>query len=137
MRVVASPAYLEKHGRPRTIADLQTHNRLGFCFTRMVEGWPFRDENGGTVVVPPVGNALVSDGEAMRMLVLAGLGIGRLGAFHVDADIKAGRLVSLLDEFNPGDTEAINAIYVGQGGYLPVRVRAFLDFLAEKIRIAA
>jgi DNA-binding transcriptional LysR family regulator len=133
--VVASPAYLERHGELQTPADLANHNRLGFCFTRLIEGWPFADGTGEVTYVPPIGNALVSDGEALRGLALAGLGIARLGEFHIKQDIEAGRLVPLLEKFNPGDTDPLHAIFVGQGGHLPARVRAFLDFLVEKIRL--
>ena len=76
----------------------------------------------------PTGNALVSDGESMRLLVLAGLGISRLSLFHIGPDIEAGRLVPVLEAYNPGDTESIHAVYVG-GGHLPARVRAFMDYL--------
>jgi DNA-binding transcriptional LysR family regulator len=133
--VVASPDYLRRYGIPESPADLASHNRLGFCFTRLIEGWPFLDETGQVAYVPPLGNALVSDGEAMRTLALAGLGIARLGEFHLRQDIEAGRLVQVLETFNPGDTDPIHAIFVGQGGYLPARVRAFLDFLVEKVRV--
>jgi DNA-binding transcriptional LysR family regulator len=133
--VVASPAYLERQGMPKSPADLAGHNRLGFCFVRLIEGWPFADGGGGTVNVPPLGNALVSDGEAMRHLAIAGLGMARLGVFHIRRDVEAGRLVPVLEDFNPGDTDPVHAIFVGQGGHLPARVRAFLDFLAETVRL--
>lgn len=133
--IVASPAYLARHGAPRTPKDLAHHNCLGFCFTRHVAGWPLLDEAGGIVTIPPVGNTQVSDGETMRELALAGLGLARLSAFHVDADIAAGRLVPVLDAYNPGDAEPVNAIFVSQGGHLPARVRVFLDYLAETIRV--
>ncbi|MCR3775032.1 LysR family transcriptional regulator, partial [Pseudomonas aeruginosa] len=48
-------------------------------------------------------------------------------------DIAAGRLIPVLEAYNPGDLEEVHAVYVGQGGYLPLRVRAFLDFLAERV----
>ena len=51
-------------------------------------------------------------------------------------DIDAGRLVAVLEDFNPGDEEPTHAVYVGQGRHLPARVRAFLDFLAESVRMA-
>ncbi len=41
----------------------------------------------------------------------------------------------VLEEFNPGDREDIHAVYLGQGGPLPARVRAFIDFLGERIRV--
>lgn len=133
--VVASPAYVARNGMPATPAELAGHNRLGFCFTRLIEGWPFRDAGGGVSNVAPLGNALVSDGEAMRQLALAGLGIARLGVFHVRKDVEAGLLVPVLEAFNPGDTDPVHAIFVGQGGHVPARVRAFLDFLAANVRL--
>ena len=48
MVVVAAPAYLEKHGTPKTPADIVSHNCLDFCFTRIVEGWPFLAGEGRT-----------------------------------------------------------------------------------------
>ncbi|TIN01708.1 MAG: LysR family transcriptional regulator [Mesorhizobium sp.] len=134
--VVAAPSYLEAHGTPLTPADLDGHNRMGFGFVRHLDGWPFLDADGRAIMVPITGNALVSDGEAMRLMALAGAGIARLARWHIAADIAAGRLVSLLEAFNPGDEEPTHAVYVGQGRHLPARVRAFLDFLGESVRLS-
>ncbi|MER9518045.1 LysR substrate-binding domain-containing protein [Mesorhizobium sp. M0614] len=133
--VVAAPSYLEAHGTPLTPADLDRHNRMGFGFVRHIDGWPFLDADGRAIMVPITGNTLVSDGEAMRLMALAGAGVARLAHWHVAADIAAGRLVSLLEAFNPGDEEPTHAVYVGQGRHLPARVRAFLDFLGESVRL--
>ncbi|KLK94269.1 LysR family transcriptional regulator [Microvirga vignae] len=132
MVLVAAPSYLAKHGAPRHPDDLTRHNLLGFGFARQSNGWPFKDEHGNVTAVVPTGNALVSDGESMRLLVLSGLGISRLSMFHIGPDIEAGRLVPVLESHNPGDTESIHAVYVG-GGHLPARVRAFLDYLVETV----
>ncbi|TIQ37464.1 MAG: LysR family transcriptional regulator [Mesorhizobium sp.] len=135
MVVVAAPSYLEARGTPRTPADLSNHNLLDFGFVRHIDGLPFIDPDGAPIIVPIVGNATVSDGEAMRLTTLAGAGVARLARWHVEPDIAAGRLVPLLEEFNPGDEELTHAVYVGQGKYLPARVRAFLDFLAAAVRL--
>jgi DNA-binding transcriptional LysR family regulator len=50
-------------------------------------------------------------------------------------DIRAGRLVPVLEELNPGDLEEIHAVFLGQGGALPSRVRAVLDFLSSHARV--
>ncbi len=63
-------------------------------------------------------------------------GLARLAAFTVREDIAAGRLVPVLERLNPGDREAFHAVYVGQGGLLPARIRAMLDFLAERGRVS-
>lgn len=135
MVVVASPTYLAERGIPKTPDDLAHHNLLDFGFGRWKDGWPFKHRGGETITVMPTGNALVSDGEAMQHLTVAGMGIARLARFHVEADIKAGRLVPILEAFNPGDIEPIHAVFVGHGGQLPARVRAFLDYLVERVKV--
>lgn len=87
------------------------------------------------VNIPVTGRVQVSDGEGMRHLCLAGVGIARLAAFTVRKDIAAGRLVALLDHLDPGQEEEFHAVYIGQGGPVPSRVRALLDFLAERGRV--
>jgi DNA-binding transcriptional LysR family regulator len=134
MVVVASPGYLAERGTPKTPDDLAHHNLLRFGFAKWEKGWPFKT-GGETIAVMPSGNALVSDGEAMQHLAVAGMGLARLARFHVEADIKAGRLVPVLEAFNPGDIEPIHAVFVGHGGQLPARVRAFLDYLVENVRV--
>lgn len=132
--IVASPDYLKRHGEPRSLAELRCHCRIGFSYARAIEGWALR-ENGETVTVPITPGVQVGDGEAMRHMALAGAGLARLTAFSLRADIDAGRLVPVLEDLNPGDTEEFHAVYLGQGGPLPARVRAFLDFLAERVRL--
>ncbi|WP_431284244.1 LysR family transcriptional regulator [Humitalea sp. 24SJ18S-53] len=134
LMIVAAPSYLEAFGRPRTAGDLDTHNCLGFGYVRSAKGWPLRDA-GGVLVVPPTGRVQVSDGEALRHLALGGAGLARLAGFTIRADLAAGRLVPVLEDLNPGDREEVHAIYVGQGGPLPSRVRALLDFLAAEGRV--
>jgi DNA-binding transcriptional LysR family regulator len=79
--------------------------------------------------------ARASDGETARLLALGGVGLARLALFHIGPDIDAGRLVPVLEASNPGDCEDIHAVYLGQSGPLPARVRAFIDFLGDHIRI--
>jgi DNA-binding transcriptional LysR family regulator len=134
--VVASPDYLARHGEPRTPADLAKHNLIGFNFARSVEGWPFRVD-GALISIAAVGNTQVGDGEIARQLAVAGVGLARLGRFHTQAEVAAGRLVTVLEDFNPGDIEVIHAVYLGQGGFVPARMRAFIDFLARNVRIKA
>lgn len=135
MMIVGAPAYLDRFGEPKTIEDLDAHNRLGFGYVRTVDGWPLR-KNGETIIVPVAGRVQASDGEALHQLTLSGSGLARLAAFTVRDDIAAGRLVPVLEHINSGDRETFHAIHVGQGGPLPSRVRALLDFLAERGRVS-
>ncbi|MBB3540684.1 MULTISPECIES: LysR family transcriptional regulator [unclassified Rhizobium] len=132
--IVASPDYLKREGEPKTITDLTHHRRVGFSYARSVRGWPLLD-GGETIALPITPGVQVGDGEAMRYMALSGAGLVRLATFTVRADIEAGRLVAVLEDINPGDIEEFYAVYVGQGGPLPARVRALLDFLAERVSL--
>jgi DNA-binding transcriptional LysR family regulator len=134
MAVVAAPAYLARRGMPRTPADLASHQGIGWTFARIVAGWPFGGATGLQAVSPPL-TVRASDGEAARLLALGGAGLARLALIHIAPDIEAGRLVPVLEEDNPGDREEVHAIYLGRGGPLPARVRAFVDFLRDHVRV--
>ena len=68
----------------------------------------------------------------MRQLTLQGLGVSRLGMFHVFDDIQRGALVELLPRYNAGDFEEITIIYANQKHIAP-RVRVFIDFVVERL----
>jgi DNA-binding transcriptional LysR family regulator len=134
MVVVGAPDYLARWGAPRMPAELAGHRRIGWTFSRLIGDWPFQTEGGLQRISPPA-VVRASDGEAARLLALGGAGLARLARFHVDPDIQAGRLVPVLEMLNPGDREDVHAVYLGARGPLPARVRAFIDFLAERVRI--
>jgi DNA-binding transcriptional LysR family regulator len=126
--ILAAPSYLDKYGTPRTPQELEAHSQLGWTFRRSSPDWPFRID-GRTVSMPVAGPVRAGDGETLRQLAIAGAGVARLSLYHTQHDIDAGRLVPLLEEFNPGEAEPIHAVYIGKAGTLPARVRAVLDFL--------
>jgi len=130
--IVASPAYLARHGTPRRPEELHSHNCLNFNFRRAEPIWPFRAD-GRDFVLCVKGNIEANNGETLGQLAANGVGIARVGAFSVAGEIAAGRLVPLLEAYNPGDVELIHAVFVG-GANTPARVRVFVDFLAERLR---
>jgi DNA-binding transcriptional LysR family regulator len=134
MIIVGSPDYFARHGVPMTPDDLTQHNRLGFSYARSAKGWPLIDK-GVQRTIPPSGNVQVSDGDALRTLAVNGVGLVRLASFVVRDDIAANRLVPVLEEFNPGDIDELHAVYLGQGRLLPIRIRVFLEFLTQHIKI--
>jgi DNA-binding transcriptional LysR family regulator len=134
MAVVGSPGYLTRHGTPTTPGDLAGHKGIGWTFFRLIGAWPFRS-GGSTETISPAPIARAGDGETARLLALGGAGLARLSLFQIAPDIAAGSLVPVLEDYNPGDGEDIHAIYLGQGGPLPARVRAFIDFLAAHIKL--
>lgn len=81
-KIVGAPAYLERHGTPRTVEDLAAHNCLGFNFRRSAPVWPVR--KGVDIVPQPVsGQILANNGETVRRLAVRGMGLVRLGDYHV------------------------------------------------------
>jgi len=130
--IVASPDYLARHGTPRVPADLHDHNCLNFNFRRAEPVWPFCDGQSDYAMTV-TGNIEANNGETLGQLAAAGVGITRVGAFSVADELADGRLVPVLEEFNPGDIEVIHAVFVG-GANTPARVRVFVDFLAERLR---
>jgi len=130
--VVASPGYLERNGTPLVPEDLLDHQCLNFNFRRAEPIWPFR-RDGRDFTLSVRGSIEANNGETLGQLAASGVGIARVGAFSVAHDIALGRLMPLLEDYNPGDVEQISAVFVG-GQNMPARVRAFVDFLADRLQ---
>ena len=130
--IVASPSYLARAGTPRVPEDLHDHNCLNFNFRRSEPVWPFM-RDGEAFCLAMKGSIEANNGETLGQLAAQGIGIARVGTFSVANEITSGALVPLLEDYNPGDIEQINAVFVG-GTNLPARVRAFINFLIENMR---
>lgn len=128
--IVASPGYLARHGTPEVPEDLQRYNCLNFNFRRAEPVWPFR-RGLQSLTLSTRGNIEANNGATLGQLAAAGVGIARVGTFSVADEIASGRLVPLLEAFNPGDVEQIHAVFVG-GANTPARIRVFVDFLASQ-----
>ncbi|MDM9621992.1 LysR family transcriptional regulator [Rhizobium sp. S96] len=130
--IVASPAYLERHGTPTTPEELVHHNCLGFNFRRAMPVWPMRE--GGRIVERMLsGSLLVNNGDTLRRMAIAGVGIIRLADYHLRGPIERGELVELLADSDIGVVDEVHALYRGSQ-FLPARVRAFLDFAIPRMQ---
>jgi DNA-binding transcriptional LysR family regulator len=127
--IVASPDYLAEWGTPQVPEDLAQHNCLNFNFRRAEPVWPFLHD-GQTSVLAVQGSVEANSGETLLQLVLDGVGVARLGNFGLSRAIAEGRLIPLLEPFNPGDREIFHAVFVG-GANMPARIRLVVDYLAE------
>lgn len=132
-KVVGSPRYFAKFGKPKRIEDLTDHNCLAFTFreTRLAREWRFR-QKGGEKSLTPTGNMSFSDGAAVCDAACAGYGLAQLQDYFADSAIAQGRLVSVLDRFKP-NIEPIWLVYP-QTRHLTPTVRAFVDFMALQFR---
>jgi len=132
--IVASPDYLARRGVPQTPEDLHDHDCLNFNFRRAEPTWPFH-RNGARYALKIQGPVEANSGDTLLQLALDGVGIARVGNFSLGDAMTTGRLVPLLQAFNPGDVEVFHAVFVG-GANTPARVRVFVDYLVERFSAA-
>ena len=130
--LVASPAYLARHGIPQTPADLVRHNCLDFNFSHSLSEWRFRLPDGSQQSVAVRGNLQANNGETLLQMALANIGISRMSYFHVAETLRAGRLVEILAGCHVADSKPLHAIYHSRC-HIPARIRLFVDFLAEQL----
>ncbi len=129
----ASPDYLREHGWPRTPHDLVRHQCLVLVGAQgRSDVWRFDDGQGAEIAVRVRGRVEANTGELLSDAAIAGFGIAMHSTWHVCDDLRAGRLVQVLPDF----PIALNGIYavMPQRRLVPPRVRALVDFLAERWR---
>lgn len=126
--LAASPAYLERHGAPRTPDDLSRHRHVRY----LLAGRAFPITFASGQAVEPAGVFDTDDGTALRTAALGGLGIIQILRLAVRDDIAAGRLVVLMPEA-PLPRVPVSVLHAF-GRQAPVRARLFIDFLAEQLK---
>ncbi|RZJ21725.1 MAG: LysR family transcriptional regulator [Haliea sp.] len=131
LRLMASPAYLAQHGKPKRVADLAGHARIGNSQVAALNLWPLRTAEGDSHDAAPTLTA--SSGETMRQLALAGMGIVCLADFMSDADRASGALVQVLARDTLDVRQSVNAVYY-RNTALSSRITAFLDFIAARLQ---
>lgn len=127
----ASPGYLERHGTPRAAADLAHHLGLAYSNSRDPGLWTYRgpDRQSGSVRVPV--RLAASSGDFLLRAAIAGEGLLLLPTFYVHGALRSGTLVRLLADYAWPELSAY-AVYPPTR-HLSSRVRALIDFLAERL----
>ena len=140
-RVCASPAYIERCGRPRTPADLAHCDCLRIALPGFQSEWTFRPAGGGgdtpqTEVVPVKGWMVASSALSLHQAALAGLGPVLLADWLLDEDIAAGRLIDLFPDYEATSTHFDSAVWLlfASREHLPRRVRVVVDFLRTELQ---
>ena len=130
IRVLASPAYLAARGTPRSVAELEGHNLLGFTQPESLNTWPLRHALGEGLGIAP--SLRASSGETLRQLALDGAGLVCLSDFMTEQDRQSGALVEVLAEQHVDSHQPINAVYY-RNTALAARITCFLDYLGESL----
>ncbi|MDM4766988.1 LysR family transcriptional regulator [Pelomonas sp. SE-A7] len=132
---VGAPAYLKRAGTPRHPSELTRHACLVLSSdASQSRGWAFMID-GQLVHLRPSGRLDCSDGQVLHDWCLAGLGLAWRSTWEVEADIAAGRLRAVLDDF-AAPPNGIYAVYA-QRKHLPLRLRLWIDFLKSRYGNAA
>ncbi|MBX8536917.1 LysR family transcriptional regulator [Pseudomonas cichorii] len=128
----ASPLYLERHGVPQRLSDLQQHNCIFLRQNETPHGvWSFT--NGGKTQNIKVRGALgCNDGEVALNWALEGYGILLRAEWDIARYVRSGRLLLVLEDQTPTRAD-VYAVYPQQL-HLSARVRSLIDFLVERFR---
>ncbi|MES1926224.1 LysR substrate-binding domain-containing protein [Salinisphaera sp. T31B1] len=130
LRLVASPAYLARHGIPQSAADLDEHSLLGFNQMPHLNAWPLRGAQGRDLRITPSVSA--SSASTLIALALAGEGIASMADYVTRELVADGRLQPVLSDRIEDRRQAIHAVYY-RNTALSLRIELFLDFLAGRI----
>ena len=125
--LVASPAYIERRGRPQTVEDLRSHS----CLRYLSSGrpWPFAFANGENVI--PDGPFDTDDSGSIRQAAVNSAGIAYQLRMTVTDLLTEGRLVEVLPHLAMPTLPAY--VLHAFGRQLPIRGRLFIDFMVEKL----
>lgn len=122
MYLCAAPSYLQRYGRPHSLSELPRHN----CLIGSSDQWQFQQE-GREQALRVQGNWRCNSGEAVLDAALRGFGVCQLPDYYVQAHLRSGALVALLEAQQPPNT-AVWALYPQQR-HLSPKVRQLVDHL--------
>ena len=131
-RCVATPDFVRRHGAPRHPGELARFACLSLSSdASQTRGWAFRVPAAGgeheVIYLKPTGPLDCSDGQVLHDWCLAGHGIAWRSTWEVEAEVAAGALVTVLDDF-AAPPNGIYAVFP-QRKHLALRVRLWIDFL--------
>lgn len=128
-RMIASPAYLEKYGRPQRIDDLNEHKLLHYHAQSIGNVWKLTAPSGEKRQVRSSGWLSVNDGQSLLNAAISGLGVAYLPSFLYADAMRQGLIADAMPSL-PMDVQGIYAVYP-PGPFIQPKVRAFIDFLAN------
>ena len=127
---VAAPAYLRKRGRPRSPADLATHDCL-FFGPALRDVGPRLEKDGEVVVLTVSPRMTVTEMDILHSVAVAGLGVALLPAFQCFDDLRARRLERVLRDWN-APSVPVHAVYPSTR-HLSPKVETFVDHLQNRM----
>jgi DNA-binding transcriptional LysR family regulator len=133
--LIGAPTYFERHGRPLHPRDLAGRACLGYANLPTPDRWRFTHTSGEELAISPRGPLRANNGDVLRPMLLAGLGVAVQPEFLVWEDLAAGRLQVVMEDWSMPPV-ALN-IVTPTNTHRPVRVDAVIEFLARRLSRAA
>jgi DNA-binding transcriptional LysR family regulator len=130
MAICGTPEYFQRHGEPKTPAELERHNCLCYSLSANQGSWAFVCPDGRKHLVKANGNIRANSGDALRAATLSGIGVMLLPTFIVGEELNDGRLKAVLTDCQTQEW-TVYAVYPSRR-HLSAKVRAFVEFLARK-----
>jgi len=127
----ANPSYFEHHPHPQKPRDLLDQDCIVDTNFKAKNSWPFT-VNGKSERVAVSGRFSVNSPSAARKFALMGKGIALVPSYVIANDLKAGRLVTVLDDYAASDL-TIYAMYL-ETRHLSAKIRSFVDFIAPRFK---
>ncbi|HTT08761.1 MAG TPA: LysR family transcriptional regulator [Gammaproteobacteria bacterium] len=128
--VCGSPAYLRRHGRPAHPEELLRHNCLRLRYPPLKnDTWVFHGPRG-KFEIPVRGTFESNIADALRVAAIEGIGLILQPAYMVVADVAAGRLETILEDYDSESVE-LHAVYLHRR-HLSAKVRTFVEFLKDR-----
>ena len=129
--LVASPAYLNRMGRPKSPDDLAAHDLIHFSSSMDVAGWPLQ-RNGKAVLIKVASRLHTNTADVAIAAACAGRGITRVLSYQVADEVAAGLLEPVLTDFYPPDVP-VHVVHK-EAHHVSARVRAVVDHLVDELR---
>lgn len=128
-----SPSYFAARGTPANPKDLAMHDCVAFEGLVSADAWTFANGKAN-LTVNVRSRLIVNTAEAAIDAAIAGIGVARVLSYQIASAARAGKVAVVLEDFEP-EPWPVSLIHAGQGR-LPLKLRAFLDFAAPRLRAA-
>jgi DNA-binding transcriptional LysR family regulator len=129
--VCGSPAYLKAHGQPKQLSELINYNCVTIDHHSVPTSWKFEWGNRARVV--PIRSRLcVNTSEAAVLAAINDAGLTRVMSYKMDSAMRAGKLTTVLEEFEPKPL-AVHLLYTPHKP-MPLKLRTFLDWMTPRLK---
>ncbi|WP_114285658.1 LysR family transcriptional regulator [Candidatus Halocynthiibacter alkanivorans] len=129
-KIYASPDYLKSRETIAEVRDLAGHACLGFAKPEKLNTWPVVCDNGEWLKIQP--EIIADSGETLKQLAVQGCGLVCISSFTAEHDVRSGNLVCILEKHTQLVPVPIFAVFYADK-QINIRLRCFLDYLAERI----